>query len=187
MSMLNKSILGYLSVITLCLMFGSLMFGCSKKSDVNGAKASLVEKPNASAVIGMPNPIKECSSEDILNKFGYTFVIPQSAENVQFSIISDSLAQVSFDWKGANCNIRFEPTEDKSVKDISGFYYDWKNSSNVKVGEISAKANWTEDGEGNIVGICIWRDEATKSNRSVSMRSSANKENLTELANAVFN
>lgn len=183
---MKKSVLSYLSIISLFGVCGVSLLSCSKKSSASGVKSSLVEKPTSSAVIGLPNPIKEVSNEEILNKFGYTFVIPQGVENVRYSTISNSLAQVNFTWKGANCNVRFEPTEEKSVKDISGFYYDWKNSANVKVGEISAKAKWTEDGEGNVVGICIWYDSATKSNRSVSMKSNANKENLTELANAVF-
>lgn len=163
------------------------LWGCNKKSA--GEKSAVYDanlNENRPVVIGMPNPIKESTAEEILNKIGVTFAVPNGAEKVHYSVISDSLAQMDFVWNNAECTARAEPSGETSLKDISGFYYNWKNSSEVKVGYNNAKANWTKDENGKSVGICIWWDAAPGIMYSVSMKNNANAENLKKLANAVY-
>lgn len=161
--------------------------GCSKKAARENSDVSDVKmKEKRPVVIGMPNPIKESTAEEILSKIGVKFAVPDGAENLHYSVIADSLAQMDFLWNKAECTARAEPSGETSLKDISGFYYNWKNSSEVKVGYNNAKANWTKDENGNSVGICIWWDAAPGIMYSVSMRKNANAKNLEKLANAVY-
>lgn len=178
----------FVSKIMLVSSIVVAFFGCSKKSAVENSAVSDagLNENNRPVVIGMPNPIKESTSEEILNKIGVSFAIPDGAENLHYSVISGSLAQVDFLWNKAECTARAEPSGETSLKDISGFYYNWKNSAEVKVGYNNAKANWTKDENGNSVGICIWWDAAPGIMYSVSMRNNADAENLKKLANAVY-
>ena len=182
-------IVNILSVLKIVLVSSIIMsfIGCEKKSVVKDSAVSGGRlNENRPVVIGMPNPIRESTAEDILNTLGVTFSVPEGAENVQYSVIGDSLAQMDFVWNNAECTARAEPSGETSLKDISGFYYNWKNSAELKVGYNEAKANWTKDENGNSVGICIWWDAAPGIMYSVSMKSNANAENLKKLANAVY-
>ena len=182
-------IVNILSVLKIVLVSSIIMsfIGCEKKSVVKDSAVSGGRlNENRPVVIGMPNPIRESTAEDILNTLGVTFSLPEGAENVQYSVIGDSLAQMDFVWNNAECTARAEPSGETSLKDISGFYYNWKNSAELKVGYNEAKANWTKDENGNSVGICIWWDAAPGIMYSVSMKSNANAENLKKLANAVY-
>lgn len=182
-------IVNILSVLKIVLVSSIIMsfVGCEKKSLVKDSAVSGAKlNENRPVVIGMPNPIRESTAEDILNTLGVTFAVPEGAENVQYSVIGDSLAQMDFVWNNAECTARAEPSGETSLKDISGFYYNWKNSAELKVGYNEAKANWTKDENGNSVGICIWWDAAPGIMYSVSMKSNANAENLKKLANAVY-
>lgn len=182
-------IVNILSVLKIVLVSSIIMsfIGCGKKSVIKDSAVSGARlNENRPVVIGMPNPIRESTAEDILNTLGVTFAVPEGAENVQYSVIGDSLAQMDFVWNNAECTARAEPSGETSLKDISGFYYNWKNSAELKVGYNEAKANWTNDENGNSVGICIWWDAAPGIMYSVSMKSNANAENLKKLANAVY-
>lgn len=182
-------IVNILSVLKIVLVSSIIMsfVGCEKKSVTkNSVVSSAGLNENRPVVIGMPNPIRESTAEDILNTLGVTFSVPDGAEKVQYSVIGDSLAQMDFVWNNAECTARAEPCGETSLKDISGFYYNWKNSAELKVGYNEAKANWIKDENGNSVGICIWWDAAPGIMYSVSMKSNANAENLKKLANAVY-
>ena len=176
-----------LSVSSIIMVMAAvLLSGCGKKTSSDFASKKNEIKEIQPAVIGMPNPVRESTAQDILETVGVRFAIPDGAENVRYSVIGGSLAQVDFSWNGNECTARAEPSGETSLKDISGFYYDWKNSAEVKVGYNNAKANWTKDGNGNSVGICIWWDAAPGIMYSASMRNGAGKESLAELANAVY-
>lgn len=162
-----------------------LSFGCSKKAITEKSGISELSEVRP-VVIGVPNPIRESSAEEILNTLGLRFAIPKNAENVCYSVIADSLAQMDFVWNKAECTARAESSGKTSLQDISGFYYNWKKSVKVKVGYNEADAKWTKDENGNSVGICIWWDAAPGIMYSVSMKSNANAENLEKLANAVY-
>lgn len=161
--------------------------GCDKKSVGKNSLASKDKlNKNQPVVIGMPNPVHESTAEEILRKVGVSFAIPEGAENVHYSVIGDSLAQMDFVWNKAECTARAELSNELSLKDISGFYYDWKNSADVKIGYNNAKAKWTKDENGNSVGICIWWDGVPGIMYSVSMKNNADAENLKKLADAVY-
>lgn len=175
-----------LSVSSIIIILALMFCGCGKKvsSGIDSKKNEGIEiQP---AVIGMPNPVRDSTVQDILNTFGIRFALPEGAENARYSVIGGTLSQVDFTWNGDECTARAEPSGETSLKDISGFYYNWKNSAEVKVGYNTAKASWTKDEKGNSVGICIWWDAAPGIMYSVSMRSGAGEKSLSALANAVY-
>ena len=164
------------------LMFaGVVVMICSCSS-----KKSFTTGASRQAVVGMPNPIRESTQAEILELLGIAFAVPESASDIRYAIIANETAQVDFMWRNAKCTCRVQPSSELELKDISGFYYIWKNEADVQVGYNDAKAKWTTDESGESVGICIWWDAAPGIMYSVSMKKNASKENLVELANAVY-
>ncbi|MBQ5471571.1 MAG: hypothetical protein IIT58_06160 [Treponema sp.] len=105
--------------------------------------------------IGMPNPIKACTAED-LEKAGFAFIVPSESQEVSYSIISDSIAQMSFNWKGCDCNARMQ--SEKELKDISGYWYTWETEYDSKVSGCDAKVKYATKEDGNIAAVCLWFD-----------------------------
>ena len=150
----------------------------SKKSFTTGA--------NQQAIVSMPNPIRESTQAEILEALGVVCAVPEHASDIGYAIIADKTAQINFMWRNARCTCRVQPSSELELKDISGFYYTWKNEIDAQVGCNDAKVKWTTDENGESVGICIWWDAAPGIMYSVSMKKNASKENLLELANAVY-
>lgn len=135
---------------------------------------------------GMPNPMRPSSAAEIEQTIGVRFAVPDGAADLRYTIIAGKTAQMDFNWHGAECTARIEPCGDIKLRDISGFYYEWKNKKVVRVGYNKAFVQWTEDEKGNMVGICIWHDAAPGIMYSVSMKQLASPETLSELSNAIY-
>ncbi|MBO7431010.1 MAG: hypothetical protein J6U56_08385 [Spirochaetia bacterium] len=135
--------------------------------------------------IEVRNPVVESSSEEIQQKMGITFGIPKDAENIYYSIIAEKLAQMEFNWQGAECTARIKPSTSTELEDISGFYYEWNKEVELPVGYNTATARWLEI-DGSTLGICIWQDIVPGLTYSVSMNQNATLENLFILANAIY-
>lgn len=120
--------------------------------------------------VGMPNPMRPSSAAEIEQTIGVRFAVPDGAADLRYTIIANKTAQMDFTWHGAECTARIEPCGDLKLRDISGFYYEWKNKKSVKVLYNDALVQWTDDGQGNSLGICIWHDVAPGIMYSVSMR-----------------
>lgn len=151
----------------------------------SGCKRVKVSADNQENLVGMPNPVKESSAEEILSSLGFIFNVPADAKDVSYSIISGTLAQAMFFWGDSDCVVRAEMTSALEPKDISGCYYDWQETSSAKIGYNDAAVKmFTSDSAS--VGICIWVDKVPGIEYSVSMSPKATKEKLAELANLVF-
>ncbi|MBQ9630046.1 MAG: hypothetical protein IJR49_00460 [Treponema sp.] len=134
---------------------------------------------------GIPNPIHESNEEEILEKIGVRFSTPKNAKDIKFSIIAESMAQMSFTLDNAKCFVRIMPSPETELNDISGFYYNWTEEHNVKVGYNDAKVKlFSKDND--VLGICIWWDIVPGIMYSVSMDKNASVENLTNLSNEVY-
>ncbi len=163
------------------LALTSFMIFMACEKNENAKKTTVAEESTQIA-----NPIQESSAEEILQKIGVEFELPEGAEDISYSIISGQTAQMDFIWNGAKCCARIEPSLALELQDISGFYFDWKNESVCKVSYNEAQVKWTTDENGDTLGICIWWDAVPGLMYSVSMKSNANEENLSALANAIY-
>ena len=72
----------------------------------------------ASQEAGLPNPMVESNPEEILQKLGVEFLVPEGAEDVRYFIISGKMAEMQFRLDGSDCNARIQP--EPEFTDISG-------------------------------------------------------------------
>lgn len=158
------------------LLAAAMLFGLA----ACGAKEN---KDNA-GFAGMPNPVHEATAESILNDLGFSFTAPADAEDVSFHVIDmsegDPIAEMSFTRGGVNWNYRMRAALEYS--DVSGMYYEWKNSAKASVGYNEAQLSWNE-GEAGIIG---WYDVAPGLLYSLSAGSGAGEEMLSEMANSLY-
>ncbi len=168
-------------MVAFFLTLASFMIFMACEKNEGSKKAVVTEESTQIA-----NPIQKSNAEEILQKIGVEFGLPEGAEDISYSIISGQTAQMDFVWNGANCCARIEPSIALELQDISGFYYDWKNESVCKVSYNEAQVKWTADENGDSLGICIWWDAVPGLMYSVSMKANANEENLSTLANAIY-
>ena len=157
------------------LLIPLLMSACARKKHE-------IETP----AVGMPNPIKESSAEEIKQTLGFQFSVPDDSSNVQYSIIGGTLAQMDFVWKESKCTARIKKSSSVETEDISGFYYNWSNETSGTVANNPSQIKWKITDVGDIVGICIWKDKSSDLTYSVSMRQHADSVKLAELANAIY-
>lgn len=146
--------------------------------------AACGKKAEPEPFAGMPNPMHEATAESILNDIGFSFTAPAGAENVTFFTIDmndDSpIAEMRFTQDGADWTYRIRAALEYA--DISGMYYQWKNSSKTSIGYNEAQASWN-DGEAGIVG---WYDIAPGLLYSLSAQGSVGEEMLVSMANALY-
>ena len=164
------------------IIFMIAITGCSSKQK-SGSQQS--EKK----LVGVPSPIHESSAAEIQSLMNVQFGVPDRAEKLRYSIIAGKLAQMDFEWEEADCTARIQPDlvgEGESIPDISGFYYNWSNTASAMIGENPAQVKWTITDAGEIVGICIWQNTATKLTYSISMKKNADSEKLLSLAKSVY-
>lgn len=107
---------------------------------------------------GLPNPVRECSAEEVLEKTGFSFKVPSEAEDVHYSVIAGNLAQMNFVWSGCDCTARIKAAEGVELEDISGCWYNWEKVSDEKIGWCKAVAKYLTTEKGNVVAVCSWID-----------------------------
>ena len=147
----------YLNLLLIFISFTLIFSSCqNKKSAKKGQN-----------LIGMANPMRESTNQQIYEKFSLSFNIPSESEDEKFFIIQDKVAQFSFSWHSLECISRFAPGAE--MADISGLYYDWeKNYSEIIDGkEIYVRYVMTSGGD--IISSSHFFDEVNKINYSFSI------------------
>ena len=143
---------------------------------------SACRQEKAAESVGVVNPLKSSSAEEILT-LGYQFHLPESAENVNYSIInisdSEKIAQVSFVVDHAEYNHRMIAANE--MTDISGVYLQVADSD-TEVEYCPAKIAVGEDGSGKI----YWYDVVPGLLYSLSMKEGASEELLLTMAEEIF-
>lgn len=109
----------------------------------------------ASQEAGLPNPMVESNPEEILQKLGVEFLVPEGAEDVRYFIISGKMAEMQFRLDGSDCNARIQP--EPEFTDISGMYYDWNQTENFSIGACEGKRMIASE-DGKPVSCCLWYD-----------------------------
>lgn len=112
----------------------------------------------SSRAVGLPNPVRECSAQEVLEKTGFKFNIPQGGEDVHYSVIGGTLAQMNFVWSGCDCIARAKATGSVELEDISGYYYNWEKITEETVGWCKAQAKYLTTEMGNVIAVCNWID-----------------------------
>lgn len=135
-----------------------------------------------STEVGVVNPLKSSSAEEIQG-LGYSFHLPESAEDVNYSIIniseSEKIAQVSFVVDHTEYNHRMIAANE--MTDISGVYLQVEDKD-VEVEYCPAKIAVGEDGYGKI----YWYDVVPGLLYSLSMKEGATEEQLLNMAEEIF-
>ena len=130
---------------------------------------------------GLPNPMRESSAEEILEKIGVELKAPEGAQDTAYSIISSDreIAQLRFTLNGEEYVCRAAKAEEE--EDISGMNYEWMTEEWLD-GVQSYSICFNKDAEG-VIG---WYDEETGVMRSVSISSGADEQALLAAAELVF-
>ena len=127
------------------------------------------------------NPWRDCTEAEANENCPRSFVAPEGAENVQWSILESAadpsgipgaLIQLSFDLDGTGFTAREQVTGDEEI-DRSGMYYDWT------VEDESTLQFWADGampcrtfryvGENEFADLCIWYDEEAGISYSLSV------------------
>lgn len=132
-----------LSVIIALLLCVSCLFGCKAPASQEGPQS------------GLANPMVESNPEEILEKLGVEFLVPEGAEEVKYFIISNQMAEMQFRLNGSDCSARIQP--EAEYTDISGMYYDWTNTENCSIGWCEGKLMSSSEGD-KPVSCCLWYD-----------------------------
>ena len=188
-----------LLVIMLSAMMVFAMCACGAKE----------EEPDA----GLPNPVTECTQEELLETTGFDLVAPEGAEDVAYSYISaegeETIAQMIFTVDGKEYCYRAQPTAVTSI--MSGI--DEKGEvitaesiqdaleSGINIGAALSGMNYewkacaTVDVQ-HCEGICAfnegkagfisWLDVVPGILYSLSMDDGCAQDNLMNLAEAIF-
>ena len=160
--------------ICLCLVLAlSLLAGCGAQKEP--AAAPMAEGP----AVGLPNPVRSSSPEEIAARFGVEMKAPDGAEELSWVVIEGDmpLAQLGFSLGGIAYNYRVAKAE--AYEDISGMYYEWQ--------EVSA-----EEGGGSIrlisgeAGVYDRFDAEEGVVYSLSMGHGASPETLRETARLLW-
>ncbi len=150
-----------------------------------GSSAPEPVQTEAPQPAGMPNPIHEVDAQGLVEATGIPLPLPEGAEDVEYSYISLTgeapIAQVHFTLNGARAFLRAQPFAGTEPADISGLYFEWNKSSEIKVSYCNGIAY--TNGE---AGYASWVDVVPGLLYNLGMSEGASIEKLTELANAVF-
>ena len=122
-----------------------------------------------SETIGMANPWRVISEEEVQNFFSQPFAVPEGAENVEWSVMESAdpnpLLQLSFDLDGQHYTCRMQATDDAEA-DISGMNYIWADETenslkNWSEGKLTAKCFRFVGGNEYDAELCTWFDAET--------------------------
>ena len=165
------------------LIFSIFLFSCGKDASLSAEESTVTKRKSSPEKLALPNPVKKSSEEELMNSLGVTFGRPMGASDIYYSIVGDKMAQMDFMYDGHQCHARIRPSAE--FEDISGFFYDWENEGNVRIGWCDGKVKYSIQGD-EVCGICLWWDAAPGLMYSVSMRTGATPELLQQLAEEVY-
>ncbi len=129
-------------------------------------------------MIGMPNPMREVSADEMLEELGISFSLAEGAENTAYWIIESGaeedadMAQADYAFDGEAYSCRKQRGD--YLTDISGMYLDWTELKDVMLGETEAALRLHNDE----AGVILWYSTAYGMTCSVSMDAGATEEKL---------
>ena len=187
-----------LLVIVLSAMMVFAMCACGAKE----------EEPDA----GLPNPVTECTQEELLEVTGFDLAAPADAENVAYSYIAvegeETIAQLIFTVDGKEYCYRAQPTaitsmfgsvrEDENASAdsltealqnavgigaaLAGLNYEWEGMATVDVSYCEG-VSANNDGK---AGFISWLDVAPGILYSLGMNDGCTQDLLINMADSIF-
>lgn len=158
-------------VLTLGVLLIVLMLGACGKA----------EEP----AVGMINPFVEVKGEELVQITGLALTPPAGATDVRYSYLraepEPRMSQMDFTYNGKSFTYRAEHTGELESYDMTGLYYDWTETSEAAVGYNTAVVQ-TCDKAGGI----YWLDIVPGVSYSLGCNSPVSAEELTELANLIY-
>ncbi len=158
-----------------------IIFACAVLFSLAGCGQSVDSQTQAE----VPNPVTEVTQQQLLEKTGISFAVPEGVENVIYSYIDTgdgqpATAQMCFSLDGIDYTARAVSSDvpGDTLPDISGLYYDWEQSDTAQVGYNSAQLFLNEGEQGYVT----WYDYAPGLLYCVSMGSGASADALTAIA-----
>ena len=151
--------------ICLCLVLAlSLLAGCGAQKAP--AAAPTAEEP----AVGLPNPVKASSAEEIAARFGVEMKAPDGAEELSWTVIEGDmpLAQLGFSLGGIAYNYRVAKAE--AYTDISGMYYEWAYEEPVEIGTCFGSISQAQQEDESWVERCLWYDADARLMYSLSVK-----------------
>jgi len=146
-------------MFALCLLL--VLAGCGKKTADAGEQTGTV---------GVVNPVRSSTAEEILEKDGVAMQLPAGAENARWSRITMQetvLAQVTFELEGESLCFRAQKTA--GPEDISGMYYEWGQPEGGEVPADAPRCFVNETGQ----GVLLWYADGVSFSLSMSENASA--------------
>ena len=125
--------------------------------EVEPATTPEPEEKKEESIIGMANPWHESTQEEILDKAGFNFVVPEGATDVKFWLMEtekEILPQMYFTLDGNEYLARMEDISE--FTDISGMYYTWDKEEKFELATEAKKMHAT-DGQKQ-VNVALWID-----------------------------
>lgn len=175
--MIRKSIMFLLAAL-LCLS----CTGCIEPVETEPNYEPLAE---ADSQLGIVNPVKELSRQELIEKSGIYLGSPDGAEDMVYSLISlaenSPIAQLRFTLDGQELCLRAQNISGENAIDISGMYYDWELTEHVFVSRNYAVVYLSAD-----TGYIKWVYAPAGIQYSLSMAEGADRDKLIELAELVF-
>ncbi len=130
---------------------------------------------------GIVNPMVEASADEIKEKIGVEFKIPEKASGPDYYIVAGEMAQADFSLDGNLYTLRAKKSD--ILDDISGMYYEWDINEvcdiNGNGGEIHIVNNENEK-----ASSVIWYDPAAGMTYSVSVNNAVSRQALIDFAQA---
>ena len=107
-------------------------------------------------MVGMMNPWAEVSAEELAERTGCRFGLPEGAEDVRcFVLNGGEMAEMQFTLNGCRLTARIAAAA--AFTDISGMYYAWTSTEAFNVAQCPAVI-WTAPAEEGQAQVCLWYD-----------------------------
>ena len=168
-----------ITLVIACVLVLLQLTGCSLRKDAPSAPSAAQPAAEAAAV-GLPNPMRESSMEELYEIYGVELKAPSDAEDVAYFRFEgeEPLGQMSFTRGGVSCCCRVAAGD--ALRDISGMYYDWETV--VLVPERNLSLSYIPSG----AGIAAAFDEADGRILSLSVSDGADEALLRAVFDEVF-
>jgi len=123
-------------------------------------------------LVAIPNPWEDMTAEQLKEASGFSFQVPEGAENVAYRFLrSEGLAEMQFSLFGdAFCaRIQHAELEAGQLMDSSGMYYDWVNEEPITINGCYGTIGRAQADSEGWVEKCMWYHAEQKRMYSLSV------------------